>query len=698
MSADPGFLDLFAAPTEPAGTTSPVAPWKILLVDDEPDIHAALRLALYDVVINERPLQLLDAQSGEEARRLLAEHPDIAVVILDVVMETERAGLELVRHIRRELSNRRTQILIVTGQPGYAPQRQVVADYEIDGYRLKSDLTAEKIFVSVHAAVRTHQVLLELEEYRTDLERRVAERTAALAATTHRLAQTDFAMDKVGIGIAWNDIDKGRFLYANDETCRQLGYDRDELLTLTVSDVNPEFPPDAVRNAARDMAARGGYLKLETRHRRKDGSSYPVEVTIYLREQDGQAWFIAFYNDITVRKEAERELMRARDAAEAANRAKSTFLANMSHELRTPMNAIIGMTALARRHADNPKLADQLEKVEQASHNLLAIINDILDISKIEAERMTLERVDFRLGEVLENLVSLIGHKARDKGLQLLVDLPPEIAALPLCGDPHHLGQILLNLAGNAVKFTTTGWVAVRAGVARDDGSEVTLHCEVQDTGIGIAADDLGRLFTAFEQADGSMTRKYGGTGLGLAISKRLVQLMGGSIDVDSVPGKGSTFRFSVRLLKAAGSVAQDRRTGDQSAEAHIRARHPGTRLLLVEDEPINQEVSKVLLEDAGFRVDLAEDGRQAVESAAREDYALILMDMQMPVMNGLDATRAIRAGQRNAHTPIIAMTANAFEEDRRTCLAAGMDDHVGKPIDDTVLFETLLRWLDKPR
>ncbi len=698
MSDDRDFSDLFAPEPLPSATAAAAAPWKILLVDDEPDIHAALRLALHDVVIQERPLLLLDARSGAEARALFAAHPDIAAVLLDVVMETEQAGLELVRHIRRDLQNRRVQILIVTGQPGYAPQREVVTDYEIDGYRLKSDLTAEKIFVSVYAALRTHQVLLELENYRADLERMVAERTAELEKTSDRLAETDFAMEKVGIGIAWNDAASGRFLYANGETCRQLGYDREEILALTVSDINPEFPPEAVRRVARDMAAQGGYLRLETRHRRKDGSSYPVEATIYLRQRDEGAWFIAFYNDITVRKEAERQLIQARDAAEAANRAKSTFLANMSHELRTPMNAILGLTGLAKRHADNPRLLDHLEKVEQASHNLLGIINDILDISKIEAERMTLERVDFRLGEVLENLASLIGHKARAKGLELRIDLPPELMALPLAGDPLHLGQILLNLAGNAVKFTSAGSVAVRAAIVEDDGREATLRFEIQDTGIGIRAEDQKRLFTAFEQADGSMTRKYGGTGLGLAISKRLVQLMGGGIGVDSLPGKGSTFWFTVRLPKAPEGAAQAPASEEGSAEVRIRARHAGARVLLVEDEPINQEVSRALLEDIGFRVDLAEHGRQAVEMAARTDYALILMDMQMPVMNGVDATKAIRAGQRNARTPIIAMTANAFEEDRRTCLAAGMNDHVGKPIDDGVLFESLLRWLDKPR
>jgi signal transduction histidine kinase/ActR/RegA family two-component response regulator len=435
----------------------------------------------------------------------------------------------------------------------------------------------------------------------------------------------------------------------------------------------------------------------------------------------------------------------AKEAAEAANRAKSTFLANMSHELRTPMNGIMGMTGLALRHAEAPKLRDQLEKIDQASKHLLGVINDILDISKIEAERMQLEQVTFKLGGVLENLMSLIGHKVIDKGLKLRVDLTPEVAHLTLLGDPLRLGQILLNLVGNAVKFTAQGSITLRVrqvddssqgisanlpssspfkGEARrgigSDAAElppipsptlplkgrepgqraapdatVLLRFEVTDTGIGISVEDQKRLFTAFEQADGSMTRKYGGTGLGLAISKRLVKMMGGEVGVESAVGQGSTFWFTVRLGKASSNAVPSAPTFTQdSAEARLKTQFPGTRILLAEDEPINQEVSRGLLEDVGLAVDLAEDGVQAVELAKRTRYALILMDMQMPNLNGVDATRAIRALPGYAETPILAMTANAFNEDRQVCIDAGMNDHIGKPVDPERLFETLLKWL----
>lgn len=384
----------------------------------------------------------------------------------------------------------------------------------------------------------------------------------------------------------------------------------------------------------------------------------------------------------------------AKEVAETANRAKTAFLANMSHELRTPLNGIMGFTALVKRHQTDPKLLNQLGKVEKASQHLLSIINDILDISRIEADRLMLDRIPFRPGDVLEKTTQLILPQAAAKGLELTVESDPALARLALLGDPLRLEQVLLNLLGNAVKFTAAGTLTVGAGISRDTANATVLRFEVRDTGIGISAADQKRIFRPFEQVDSSMTRRYGGTGLGLPISRRLVQLMDGDIGVNSTPGQGSTFWFLATFAKTAPLPPVAVEAELHCAEALIKTLHNGKRVLLVEDEPINQDVSRALLEEAGLRVDLAENGLVATELAHDRDYALILMDLQMPQMGGVEAAQAIRQLPRHALTPILAMTASAFDEDSPLCLSAGMNDFITKPVDAEKLFRTMLKWL----
>jgi CheY-like chemotaxis protein len=357
----------------------------------------------------------------------------------------------------------------------------------------------------------------------------------------------------------------------------------------------------------------------------------------------------------------------------------------------------MGMIELAKRRMNDPKGMDQLAKAKLSADRLLIVLNDILDISKIEAERMILDDAPLQLADSVGNIVGTLGHKANDKGVKLVVDIPADLARFPLKGDPLRLGQILLNLVGNAIKFTQQGEVILRARSVGETPAVMQVRFEVSDTGIGIDAETQSRLFQSFEQADNSMTRKYGGTGLGLAICKRLVQLMGGEIGVNSVPGQGSTFWFVVPLNKQEpGAVLPALGSVSLTAEQRLQTEYAGARVLLAEDEPISQEVARGLLEDVNLVVDIAEDGQQALELMRRNRYALILMDMQMPVLNGVETTRAIRADSLNRTTPILAMTANAFDEDRDTCLDAGMNDHIAKPVDPEQLYETLLTWLEK--
>jgi PAS domain S-box-containing protein len=453
---------------------------------------------------------------------------------------------------------------------------------------------------------------------------------------------------------------------------------------------------------------------FETVRRHKDGRLIDISATISpIVDANGKVIGASkIARDITAQKRIEveldqhrnhieqlveqrtAELWEAKLAAEAANVAKSTFLASMSHELRTPLNAIMGMTELALRGTSDAKLQDQLTKTKRASRHLLGVINDILDLSKIDAGRLVIEQTHFRLGSVLENLTSVLGDKAAAKELDLSIEISGELAELPLLGDPLRLGQVLLNLTGNALKFTSSGSVIICVMQREDHPAEVLLRFEVRDTGIGIAVENQQRLFNAFEQADNSTTRRYGGTGLGLAISKRLTRLMGGDMGVESEVGAGSTFWFEIRLSKSDHTRPGTLERSLGSADLQLRALHSGARVLLAEDEPINQEVSRGLLEDVGLKVDIANDGSEAVAMAGRSDYDLILMDMQMPNMDGMDATRQIRRLPHAKNIPILAMTANAFIEDEKRCREAGMDDFLSKPVDPERLFATLLKWL----
>jgi len=657
----------------------------------------------------------------------------------------------------------------------------------------------------------------------------ITERKQAEQALADQLLFQEGLIDTIPNPIFFKGAD-GRFLGCNRAYEMAFGITRQAMIGKTVLEL--DFLPEADRAAyhAEDMASITDNLTVqrETTLRYADGNLHHslYSVSGFPLADGRPGGLIGVIVDITPLKDAQA-------AAEEATRMKSDFLANMSHEIRTPMNAIIGLSHLLLKTELSARQRDYLHKVQQSGQHLLGIINDILDFSKIEAGRLSIEHAAVDLDKVLENVANLIGDKTAAKGLELIFDIAPDVPT-QLVGDPLRLGQILINYANNAVKFTEQGEIVVQLRVLEKTATEVLLRGSVRDTGIGLSAEAMGRLFQSFQQADTSTTRKYGGTGLGLAISKKLAELMGGEVGVDSVEGQGSTFWFTARLglaseAKRRRPLAEDvrgqpvlvvddnaqaraviadlllnmgfvvseaadgpsalealvdaekagrpftillldwqmpgmdgievaRRLGDgrlahaphcimitaygreevlrQAEEAGIKdvlikpvnasllfdtvaqlfgdidegrreAPEPvaspalsalsGARILLVEDNELNQEVGAELLKAEGFVVDIAEHGGIALERLASADYDLVLMDMQMPVMDGLAATRAIRAQERWRDLPVVAMTANAMSSDRDKCLAAGMNDHVAKPIEPAELRAALQQWI-RPR
>lgn len=526
-----------------------------------------------------------------------------------------------------------------------------------------------------------------------------AVRARVLADARSRLEETQFAMDRAGIGIQWVDMPQGTFSYVNDWACEMLGYTREEMLGLAVSDLDPSYPGPRWDAVMANLVANGS-ARVETERRRKDGSLLPVELTLHFQalSADGRGRVIVFVTDISERRAAERALIEARDAAEVGSRAKTAFLANMSHEIRTPMNAILGMTYLMRRESGlTPKQAERLTIVDDAARRLLGIIDQVLELSRIEGGGLHIEASAVDLSAIVRDVAARLGTLAADKGLSLRVEV--ERFPAGLCGDPQRLRQALHNYVANAIKFTEGGTIVLRARPISEQPGEVVAHFEVEDTGVGISADSLPRLFAMFEQADNSSTRRYGGVGLGLALTRRLAELMGGAAGATSTPGRGSTFWFTARLQRPASrACAPSSGVSSLSAGRLIASEHAGKRVLLAEDEPVNRVLLMDLLESVGLDVSVAEDGLEAVALAERGPFDLVLLDVHMPRLGGLEAARRIRATPSYGRTPIIAVTASVLAEDRAQCASAGMDDFLPKPAEAEALFSVLVRWLGAPR
>ena len=676
----------------------------------------------------------------------------------------------------------------------------------------------------------------EIARYRDHLEQLVKDRTEELRVSEER---TRLLLESAGEGIIGVSLD-GKMTFVNPAACRMLGYSPDEFegkeLHILIHYAHEDGSSYPQEDCPMHKSISGGtacHIDSEVLWR-KDGTSFPVAYSSNPVHKDGSlVGSVITFRDVTDRKQADEQVRRAKEIAEEATKAKSDFLANMSHEIRTPMNAVIGMAHLALQTELTPKQADYLTKIQRSAHSLLGIINDILDFSKIEAGKLEMESVDFSLDEVLDNVSTVVGVKVHEKELEFLMDTPQDVP-LALVGDPLRLGQVLINLCNNAVKFTEQGEIVISTKLLEKQDEWVMLQFSVRDTGVGLTQEQKGKLFQAFSQADMSTTRKYGGTGLGLTISKRLVNMMGGEIWVESEAGKGSEFIFTAKfglarkfsrrrlepsvdllgmrvlviddnassreilqslletmsfevtvaasaeegiaelekeanthpyrlvlmdwkmpgmdgikateliknlpslpqkpkviiataygreevmqrsekvgvdgfLLKpvgqsvlfdsimiALGKEAQERETvkrvsgRDEEELRKIR----GARVLLVEDNEINQQVAEEILQQAGLVVRIANNGKEAVEMVKAGNFDVVLMDIQMPVMGGFEATQEIRRDERFQDLPIIAMTAHAMGGDREKSIEAGMNDHMTKPIDPDQLISALVKWV----
>ena len=557
------------------------------------------------------------------------------------------------------------------------------------------------------------------------LEVDIAERMRVEKALREAKALTDAVFENVPLMIFLKEATDLKYVMFNRAGEELLGYERQHLLGKT--DLDSFSLEQATRFSAADrevLDGEAGRLDVpqESVSTASNGERLLHTRKVRIQSPDGTSKFLlGISEDITDRKAVEAELeqhrhhlealvatrtaelemanqslSQAKTAADVANVTKSAFLANMSHEIRTPINGIIGVANLLRREGVSPQQAKRLDTIDASSQHLLSVINNILDISKIEAGKFTLEEAPVDIGSVLGNVNSILAERLQAKGLHLLM----EIGQLPgnLWGDPTRLQQALLNYVTNAVKFTDQGKITLRVINQNETDDRVTLRFEVTDTGIGITPEAMSRLFSTFEQADNSMTRKYGGTGLGLVITRHLAELMGGEAGVESTPSVGSTFWFSVCLKKMEmrRNVERQEPSAVVDAESLIRQRYAGQRILVADDEPLNQEIAMTLLQAVGLLVDTADDGVQAVELVCKKRYAAIFMDMQMPKLNGLEAVRQIRNFAGCGDLQIIAMTANAFAEDKALCIEAGMNDFLVKPFMPEQLFGVVLRALDQ--
>ncbi len=674
-----------------------------------------LRLVGATTDITERKTMEQALRDNEERYRLIVENTSEGIWLEDTDGRTTFVNPAMARilgYTPAEMLGTYLEHYIPPEDRGeYHRQRSLLQEVRVTHYQRRLQRKDGRLCwcqVSASPLINAEKRCIGTVSLKTDIT------NTRLAAKALRESEARFRTLFESSGDALMLLDGNGYLDCNEATLRMLGCtSRADFIGKHPAQFSPPSQPDGsdsrvAADAWTAIAFREGNVRYEWRHCRLDGGEFSAEVLLKRVLLLGKNLLQATVRDISERLAMLEDLARAKEAAEQANQAKSLFLANMSHEIRTPMNAIVGMTELCLgTHPTQPQ-RNYLGKIRLASDALLHIIDDILDFSKVEAGKLDIEEEPFSLEEVCDRLYSLLSTRAQDKGVKLAIRIDPSLATQTFLGDARRLGQVLVNLTGNAIKFSSNGEVAVgveldaevnQAVESTSEGTaaaQATLHFSVRDEGIGITPEEQARLFQPFSQADASTTRLYGGTGLGLAISQRLVALMGGHVWLDSAPGRGSTFHFTIQLTRTDRAPAHPQRNMvrlDSTTLERLR----DADILLVEDAELNQDVMRGILEQAGARVRLAVNGEEALRQVAQALPDCVLMDCQMPVMDGYEATRRLRTRSDCRDLPIIALTANTMAGDRERCLAAGMNGFLAKPVNFDALYLALLKWL-RPR
>jgi PAS domain S-box-containing protein len=685
-------------PENPLKETDPAItkPVKILMVDDRPENLYALNVILRDL-----GYELVKANSGPEALEILAADPDFAIVLMDVQMPG-MTGFEAVAAMRKD---ERTKLLPVIFLTANMDADNIYRGYEVGAvdYMIKplsGEILRAKVSVFVELYKKTKELLAQ--------EKRVKSLHGDIETQTS-LSRYSNSLIEASLDPLFTVSPEGKLMDLNEATVRVTGVTREKLIGSDFFNYFTE--PARARKVYMEVFSMGSVVNspLTLRHTSGELTDVFFNGSTYKDSTGSVSGIVIVARDVTEQKRIALELLNAKTAAELATgvaekaqgkaelatriaedavRAKQQFLSNMSHEIRTPMNAIIGFTKVLMRTDLSERQMEYLQAIKISGDSLIVLINDILDLAKVDAGKMTFESVPFRLDESIAAMLHLFETKIQEKNLGLVKIYDNRIPKV-LLGDSVRLHQVILNLLSNAVKFTSAGKITVSVAMMAETGKQVTVRFSVTDTGIGIPENKIAHIFENFQQASSDTTRLYGGTGLGLAIVKQLVEPQGGTVDVESSPGEGSTFSFTLSFLKTDKEVEKE--TGLIDIDKSLK----NVEILVVEDISLNKLLLKTLLRDYGFGFDMVSNGREAIEKLQYKHYDLILMDLQMPVMNGFEATAYIR-DTMGLNIPIMALTADVTSVDLEKCREVGMSDYVSKPIDEKILYSKIVSLLKK--